>query len=380
MSRLLRCLAAACAVGLCAPLAAQDASEDCELAERYHTLAQDSLAEYDESAAAGWLERAAEICPRHRYFQQFGEIRMQSLDDAEKAEAVDAFVSAYRLAETDAERAATLFQYATLLNREGDPQHAGELIAEARTLDSQNTAIAELAAAIDTRLETPAGDETVRALGTALYKRLDVEDSDESAGGLRAYPWPPEDPSWRVPIRRDLSPQLRPGMSLIDVEDLLARSLLDAAYSGWSLYSAPGGFVMVTRFEAIDRDGAPLDDAQRYTLPSDSDDFSLFAYVRSLFDAPQGLYRFIAFVVSDETYEFSRGALQESEALRRLRRGANRLPPEYADIEFTDRHTIEALIYEFEKGDGDVVDPVVPGRIPGLSHLRNSGLSDALSR
>ena len=378
MSRSLHCALAVCVLAVAAPLAAQD--DDCELAERYYGLAQDSLAEFDENAAAGWLERAAQACPRFVYFLQFGEIRMQSLDDAEKAQAVDAFISAHRVAETDVERAQALYRYASLLDREGDTQHASELLEEARTLDPANRQVAELASAVAARLEASTGDETVRALGADLYKPLRVAAADDSAGGLRPYPWPPEQPSWRVRIRIDAAAEPGAAMSMVDVEELIARALEDAMYSDWALYSAPGGFVMVNRIEAITEDGAPIEQTERFTLPDANAEFSFASYVRSLFDAPPGFYRFIAFVVSDQDYEWSGETLQEGEAQRRLSGGRNRLPAEYADIEFTDRHRIEALIYEFRIGDGNAIEPIVPGRIDGRTHLRNTGLSESIAR
>lgn len=372
MTRATRGLIAIAACAVFGQVSAQD--QNCVLAERYYALAQDSIAEFDENAAAGWLQQAAAMCPRFIYFQEFGEIRMQSFDETEKAEAVDAFINAHNVAETDSERAAALFQYASLLHREGETQGAQELIVQAQQLVPSDSQIVELAAAVQARIDNPTQVQTVRALGTTLYKPMSV-----ASVALREYPWPPEEPSWRIPIDRDLSSRLQVGMSLIDVEDLLARSLSAAAYSEWRLYSAPGGFVMVTRFEGIEPDGTPLGDAARYSLPDDDGDSSFFSYFRNLFDAPEGYYRFIAFVVSDETYTPSQDALQESVALRRLSRGANRLPPEYENIEFTARHQIEALIYEFRIRDGDdQIEAVIPGRIPGRNHLQNSGLSSAL--
>ena len=373
-----KCMITVLVFGYGGQVAAQDATgEDCTLAERYYALAQDSLAAYEENEAAGWLERAADACPRFIYYQEFGKIRMQSLDESEKAAAVQAFISAHQVAETDQERAAALYQYASLLNREGDPQNASGLIIEAQRLDQSNREIAELATAIQYQIENPAQNELVRARDASLYQPMPTA-SEEA---LNAYPWPPEEPSWRIRVDQNLGLSLRSGVSLLDVEGILSRSLQDATYSESSYYSAPGGFVMVTRLEAIDSDGTPLSAEDRYRLPDEERDFDFVGYIQSLFFAPEGHYRFIAFVVSDKSYSTSDTALTEAEALTRLARGASRLPPEYANLEYTEAHRIDALIYEFRKGDRDRdLETMRPGRIPALTHLNNSGLSETLNK
>jgi tetratricopeptide (TPR) repeat protein len=366
------------AIGMTVQASAQDITgEDCELGERYFLLAQDSLEEFNESEAAGWLVRASSVCSRFEYFQALGELWMQSLLPNERAGAVDAFVSAIDIAESDQQRAEALYQYATLLAREGDPQNALGLITTAAQLDTDNTEITELVDSIQDQVQnfqqgaTRAGDEV-------LFRPLTGEGEQQSAT-LSAYPWPPEEASWQIRIDQDVTPPFSPGMKLSEVETRLSRALRAASYSASSLYGAPNGFVMVTRLEATDADGVPLEGADRFRLPDDKSDFALGAYIRSLFFAPEGLYRFIAFIVSDSFDRMSDSELTEDVALERLRRGALRLPPEIAELEFTENHRIDALIYEFRKGSGEEdIETILPGRISADEHLENSGLSVAL--
>lgn len=190
---------------------------------------------------------------------------------------------------------------------------------------------------------------------------------------LPQYPWPPEDPSSRISIDQNFI-----GVSLWEVSRHLERALKDAAYFEYSYYSAPGGFAMVTRLEAVNADGTPLRDERRYELPGRRN-FSFVEQVRNLFFAPEGYYRFIAFVVTDLPYLTSDEDLAETEALERLRRGAPALDPDYENRIFSRYHRIEALIYEFRKGsrNGDV-ETLRPGRLPPQTHLENSGLAAGL--
>lgn len=196
---------------------------------------------------------------------------------------------------------------------------------------------------------------------------------------LPKYPWPPEEPSWLVRLDR-LYPSINHELSLYEVSEILSKALQGALYHNISYYWAPRGFVMVTRLEGIDKNGVSLGDNRRFLLPDDKEDFSFFDYVRSLFFAPEGNYRFIAFVVTDAIYTTDESALSEAAALKRLNRGAFALPSEYRSLLFSSEHRIDALIYEFHKGGSDKEAKLnQPGRLDPNTHLEKSGLSLAFT-
>jgi hypothetical protein len=375
-----RCvIAAVMFVGTTGVVAKGDPGEDCQLGERYYQLARDSLADSDEEQAAVRLARATTACSRFEYFMALGRVLMDSLAAGDQATAVDVFISAHDIAQTDMQRAAALEAYATLLAREGDALHALNIVSRARQLEPANPEISRLEASIKVQYEQSGDQEnTTRRRDESLYRPLTGPGEAHSAT-LNVYrPWPPEEASWHVRIDLDLNPPFRSTTSLFEVEQRLSRALRDL-YPTTGLYSAPNGFVMVTRIEAINADGVPLEGGERYRLPDGEQDFSLMEYVRGLFLAPTGYYRFIAFVVSDQLTETGDTVLSEDEALQRLRRGALRLPLKYKDMLFTQNHRIDALIYEFRMGSGDSeIKPLLPGRIPVAQHLANSGISVAL--
>ncbi len=356
--------------------AAEAEQNSCELAARYFLLAQDSLDEADDAGATEWLMRASTACPRFEYYQALGEILMESLLETERAVAVDVFINAIDIAENDEQRSIAMHSYSILLDREGFSRNALEIITKAQELAPDNAEIASLAATIEEKIPRLV-QGTVRADNQVTFRPLNAEGEGQSSS-LSAYPWPPEDPSWDVRIDDIASPTFV-GMSLTAVESRLSRSLRKASYSMSRLYSAPGGFVMVTRLEATDDDGAPLADGERFRLPDDGSDFQLGSYIRNLFFAPEGYYRYIAFVVSDQFDGFREAQLSESDALDRLQRGALRLPEAYEEMEFTGNYRIIALIYEFRKGAAENdLQTLVPGRISWEKHLQNSGLSSVL--
>src|ERR1700689_5111033 len=102
--------------------ASYGAQPDCQAGERYLAAARDKAAASDFSEAADLAQSAVDSCPNYAGYEALGESRAQSLSRADHLRAVDAFVSAHELATSDLERAHTLYQYARLLNLDGDPQ------------------------------------------------------------------------------------------------------------------------------------------------------------------------------------------------------------------------------------------------------------------
>lgn len=199
---------------------------------------------------------------------------------------------------------------------------------------------------------------------------------DGNTDSLPNYQWPPETPSWTYSVMRGSDEN---AASLYDISDRLYFALLAADYFESSYYRAPGGFVLVTRLEAIDSDGSPLRGGRRFQLPDDDRDFEFAEYIRSLFFAPTGHYRFIAFVVTDKPFVASPEILSDTTAVTRLQEGATALPTNFWDIPFSSNHRVDALIYEFRKaGTNSDVETLVPGRVSPNSHLIRSGLYSAL--
>jgi outer membrane protein OmpA-like peptidoglycan-associated protein len=153
-------------------LSTRAGAEDCDLGQRYLSLAKDRIAAYANDEALVLLRQSVEACPAYDAYEQLGELAAQSPQREDKTKAVGAFVSAHALAPTPRARAWTLYQYAALLNREGDPQNAYPLIKEARALDSTNPDIATLAGIVETQVQHPTQEHIVRALHYSLYQPL----------------------------------------------------------------------------------------------------------------------------------------------------------------------------------------------------------------
>jgi len=192
---------------------------------------------------------------------------------------------------------------------------------------------------------------------------------------LPDFPWPPPEPS--VQMRLPLEPFKR-SMDLKNVSSKLTSSLRQAGYWEYSFYRIPNGFALVTRLERMNEDGSPATESVRYRLPGDRETFSLGTYIKRLFFASTGYYRLIVFIVTDLPFTASGDPINEREALKILRDGANVLPSGYKQMKFSDAYGVDALIYEFKKGSSDrQVSLLLPGRLSPVAHFKKAGLSVA---
>lgn len=199
--------------------------------------------------------------------------------------------------------------------------------------------------------------------------------------GIPVYPvWPPESPTWQFSLDRYIGS--RDGLSLGTAGSRLQAAFERAGYLEHSYYAVPGGFAIVTRIEQMDSAGNRLRGSARYELPGQRVRDSLTSILYSLFvNAPPGYYRYIVVVVSVRPFATRDRLLDDDEALRRLRRGANRLSSVYRRVPFTDDYNVDALIYEFRWDGGDSpVRMLEPGRVSPQDHLTRTGLARAVRR
>jgi outer membrane protein OmpA-like peptidoglycan-associated protein len=154
--------------------AAAQGETDCSLAQRYLQLSRDTAASGANEEAVGLLNRAVEVCPSYAAYEALGELQSQSSEREDQRQAVKAFVAANDLAPSDAARAKTQFEYAKLLNRNGDPQNAYPLAKNAHFLNPDDGQITALAQRLDDEIRNPSHEQLVRGLQDALYQPLHI--------------------------------------------------------------------------------------------------------------------------------------------------------------------------------------------------------------
>jgi outer membrane protein OmpA-like peptidoglycan-associated protein len=220
-----------------AMFSAQLRADDCALGLRYLTLAHDRVAAFENDAAITLLHRSIDACPSYDAYERLGELAAQSTQREDKEQAVSAFVSAYSRASTTANRARSLYQYASLLNQEGDPENAYPLIQRARSLAPSNTEINGLADKIALQVQHPTQEHILRALKYSLYEPLAEPfaatpgTSNGQAATKYQAPAGGGGPSVNIPINFDtasvtVDQETRPNIAV------LAHALADASMQG----------------------------------------------------------------------------------------------------------------------------------------------------
>ena len=206
---------------------------DCALAERYLALANDRIKAYAyRGSVADFSASRSRRVPPIRRGSSWVSSAPSPLEREDKARAVEAFVAAHELAPDDSSRARSLYQYASLLSREGDPQNAYPLIHDALTLSPQDKQIASLAAQIDAQIAKPTTEHLVRGLRDSLYRPLRVASLASTPKSTAPRPQRPvaSGPSVNIPIN------FESGTSMVDDRtgpnvEVLAHALANAAFA-----------------------------------------------------------------------------------------------------------------------------------------------------
>lgn len=193
--------------------------------------------------------------------------------------------------------------------------------------------------------------------------------------------WPPPEPSASASLSRDVVAS-HSDTSLFHIAGNLERSLKSAGYSDLRFFGVQDGFAIATRLEQIQRNGRGSKGSSRWEsgiLPAA--EFTLKDYLKALLHGRRGYYRALLFVVTPHPVSPQPGQSSADQVRQLSRRGALALPYEIGLLEFSKKHKVTVLIYEFEKYEDDAQPALVtPGRLPGDVHIRQSGVLKELQR
>jgi hypothetical protein len=168
---------------------------------------------------------------------------------------------------------------------------------------------------------------------------------------------------------------MRTGETLLaQVADRLKESLAELGYDHLAWYAVPGGFALVTRLEQIDSRGRPLKKYRWSEEPHPN--FELGAILRFLLAVPEGTYRIVAFIATDQTFDTSAPPPSESQANAWLD-GPINLPSEIRRQPYTDGHRTYVLIYQFRKRRHEEAHSV-PSPLSAIKHLEAAGIWERL--
>lgn len=193
------------------------------------------------------------------------------------------------------------------------------------------------------------------------------------------FPWPPPTASAVATVPRSLVENSGGTTRLADVGARLEGAFYQAGYGEMSWYRVPEGFAMVSRLEQFNNDGTPLQGDDRFSAELARPPASLTGLIKDLFFAREGHYRVVVFMVTSLAVQQSPQRMSRRAASDLVSSGADRLPENTGSQPFTGNHKCTALIYEFFQRTADhPAEFVSPGRLDGTTHLRRSGILNAL--
>lgn len=202
------------------------------------------------------------------------------------------------------------------------------------------------------------------------------------ADELPAFPYPPPEPTEvaRVP---DALLAIEPYETSLDAVGqqlegaLISAGYLELAFLGYGC----NGFAIATGIERIEPDGTPFPEPDRFSAAVTPGGFDLADYVARLFFAPPGYFRQIVFLVTEDFLDDTSEAPTEAELRDYVLTGRASLPAAYTEATYRPETTIYALIYEFEKAEGEEEARLVPprGRLTGTAHLARAGFYEGLA-
>jgi hypothetical protein len=185
-------------------------------------------------------------------------------------------------------------------------------------------------------------------IDSVLFRRA----ATANGGEAPQFPWPPPTPTSFQTLPAGLV-TAGEGDSLGRVFDRLKLALSRIEGGFWSVYAiGSDGFAIVTKIEAIEPDGRPKPLPDRWQTPSDRLPRRITGigdYLRALFTAKPGRYRFLVLAVTGKPISGSETALTSTEAMRLLRSGTDDLPASLRAVTLGPSGRCVALIYEFER-------------------------------
>jgi hypothetical protein len=136
----------------------------------------------------------------------------------------------------------------------------------------------------------------------------------------------------------------------------------------------PGGFALVARLERIDVTGRPFPGLARWTTDGQPK-LDLGDLLGDLFLERPGYFRTVVFVVTDQPVFQADSKARLPDVLE----GGQVMPPQLSEMRLDGKYLM-ALVYSFERRQGESMRAWVEGSPSALHHLRAAGIWQRLSR
>jgi hypothetical protein len=199
----------------------------------------------------------------------------------------------------------------------------------------------------------------------------DIEEEQDEVTPIPQFELPPPKPSSSYVFDKS---QFEKYKKLREIDGIISGALSANGYTEKSYFAVPNGFALVTRIEKMNEDGTSVEPPDRWNIDKLNLKFSIRNYLKALFFGTTGYYRVIVFVVTDKSFNTSKKKISRREAYAWLNEGNLTLPDYIGNMNFSNKHQIVSLVYEFSKKES--AEPVFsdPSKLTGSIHLTQSNI------
>lgn len=167
-----------------------------------------------------------------------------------------------------------------------------------------------------------------------------------------------------------------------EIDKTIGECLNESGYvsSKRQYYAIPNGYALVTRLEKINKDGSPRLGEERWEaqVKSTFKEFSVLDYLKALVMGEEANFRVLVFMITDIPLIQSDEITEMTTAKSWLKKGMNALPNDLAILEFTNRHKVNLLLYEFTQHESGKATLLQESRVDIEDHMMKTGIDELI--
>ncbi len=167
-----------------------------------------------------------------------------------------------------------------------------------------------------------------------------------------------------------------------EVNETIVECIDESGYvsSKRQYYAVPNGYALVTQLEKINEDGSPRLGPERWEakVKSTFKEFSILDYLKALVVGEEANFRVLVFMITDVPLTQSEEITEMTTAKSWLKKGMNALPDDLAALEFTPRHKVNLLLYEFKQHESGKAALLQESRVGIEEQMVNTGIDELI--
>ena len=171
--------------------------------------------------------------------------------------------------------------------------------------------------------------------------------------------------------------------NLKQVNGFLLKALKSKNYNEFSYRRVKGGYAILTKIERYKDDGASYTKRRHDLKTKNRFDFWNISYWKHTLFGDNDLFRAFIFIVNEEGVDTTDEVASTKDVINWVKVKDNLFPEELVEKKFSNRHSIQVLVYEFSKRYTESeIRPSLPSetKITAQIHLEKTGLMSKLKK